>query len=397
MHFYEFVGLMALYVALMALCIDMVLPALPYLASDLQITVPNHVQYVIGSMFAGATIGQIVYGPLSDTYGRKITVYVGLIVFIAGSLICLAATDFAHMLIGRALQGFGAASPRVMSIAITRDKYQGREMARVSSIVMGVFIFVPALAPLIGQIFLSVMSWRMLFAVFLASAFIAMLWTNARLPETLHPEHRRPFNLAAIWSGIYEVLGNKVTLVYTISAGLTFAALVGYISTAQQVFQGYYKVGTWFPLYFAISALSIGAASAVNVMIVRRIGMRRICHYALLSIIVSSSAFLLLYCLQSHQTPLWIFMLYMPVTFFSVGLLFGNQNAIAMEPMGHMAGIAAAVIGFLSSGIAVAIGSQIGQLYNDTLFPLVGGFLVLGTTTFVLQSWLSRAERGQKT
>ncbi len=389
--FHEFVGLMALYVAMMALCIDMVLPALPIMGADLKVDTANHVQYVIGGMFVGATFGQIVYGPMSDTYGRKFTVYVGLVLFIAGSLLCLAAHNFALMMLGRVLQGFGAASPRVMSIAMTRDQYQGREMARVSSIVMGVFMFVPVLAPFIGQMILAVAPWRMLFVVFLVAAFLAMFWTNLRLPETLHEADRRAFDLKTIKAGIQEVVRNRTTLVFTLSSGLIFGALVSYISTAQQIFQDHYQVGDDFPVYFAISAISIGVASVVNTLIVRRVGMRRICNYALLAMMLASCAFLGFYIFNGYAAPLWLFMTYMPFTFFFIGLLFGNQNAIAMEPMGHLAGVAAAVIGCLSSAIAVVIGSQIGQLYNNTLVPLVGGFLVLSALAYGLQTWHNRA------
>lgn len=388
--FKEYVALMALLTALTALTIDTILPALPMIANDLDVVGENHVQYVISFLFAGLTLGQLVYGPISDSLGRKKTIYIGLAVFVAGSFISLFATNFTLMLIGRVMQGFGAASPRIVSIAMTRDLYEGRNMARVTSYIMGVFILVPVLAPALGQLILMVTYWRAIFALFVLCALGALVWIYTRLPESLPVEHRRRFGFAPIWTGARDVMRNKTTMGYTVCAGLVFGALIGYVSSAQQIFQDHYNVGEWFPLYFAISALSIGAASFFNSAIVIRFGMRRICHYALMGIMTTSSLFLLVSMAQDYNAPLWEFMIFAPVTFFCIGLLFGNFNAIAMEPMGHMAGIASALIGFYSSVISLVIGTVIGQSYNGTLIPILTGFLCLSVSAFLIQSWLNR-------
>lgn len=387
--FREFVLLSAMLMAITAMSIDTILPALPYIGSALRVADPNHAQYVVSFLFLGFTSGQILYGPFSDSFGRKPTIYAGFFFFILGSLLCLTAASFPMMLAGRLLQGFGAAAPRVVSISIARDLYVGRDMARVMSFVMAVFIFVPVIAPSIGEGILWIASWHWIFVLFIAMAVIAGAWVFFRLPETLHAEDKRPFAINAIWAGMKEVFKNKTTMIYTVCAGFVFAGLIGYISSVQQVFQDYFQVGKMFPLYFAVSALSIGAASLVNSAIVRRFGMHLLSFWALVAMIAASALFLV-YCLSVPRVPLIAFMLYAPSLFFAVGLLFGNLNAMAMEPMGHQAGIASAVIGCISSAISVALGTIIGQSFNDTLIPLVTGFLVMSAASFLLLSYESR-------
>ncbi|MBP7709517.1 MAG: multidrug effflux MFS transporter [Rickettsiales bacterium] len=388
--FVEFVTLMALYVALMAMSIDMVLPSLFLMGKEFGIADQNQMQYVIGVLFLGFTFGQIIYGPLADSFGRKPTVYFGLIIFAVGNVLSIAAQDYSMMLLGRFLQGFGAAAPRIVSIAIIRDLYKGRDMARVMSFIMTIFIIIPVVAPSIGQALLLVVSWRFLFGIFLAAAIIATIWTFLRLPETLKKQDVRPFNLPTIWKDLLVVLGNKFSLGYTICAGLVFGALIGYLASSRQIFQDYFLAGELFPIYFGISALSIGASSILNSMIVRKYGMKLLCHYALILMMVMSVALIAVSILQNHQVLLWQFMIFAVVTFFALGMLFGNLNALAMEPMGHIAGVAAAVTGCLSSGISAIIGTAIGQSYNNTLTPIFWGFLLLSSAAFFLQVWLAK-------
>lgn len=391
--FIEFVTLMALYVAIMALSIDMILPALFIMGQEFGVTDKNQMQYVIGILFLGFTCGQIIYGPVSDSFGRKPAIYIGLIIFTIGTILSLTATSFHTMLIGRFLQGLGAASPRTTGIAIIRDLYKGREMARVMSFVMTIFILIPIIAPSLGQLILLVASWRVLFIIFLATGLIAMTLTFFRLPETLKQQDIRPFNAKAIWGDFCKVISNKITLGYTICAGLAFGAMIGYLTSSRQIFQDYFQVGELFPLYFGTSALSIGIASFTNSMIVRRLGMKVICHHALMVMMTMSALFLPLVILQGSTVPLWQFMIYILITFFFIGLLFGNLNTLAMEPMGHLAGIASAVVGSLSSGISAVIGTVIGQSFNNTLVPMVTGFLLLTIAAFILQVWLGKRDK----
>lgn len=390
--FVEFVTLMALYVALMAMSIDMVLPSLFLMGEDFGIADQNQMQYVIGVLFLGFTFGQIIYGPLADSFGRKPTVYIGLVIFAVGNILSIMAQDYSMMLFGRFLQGFGAASPRIVSIAIIRDLYKGRDMARVMSFIMTIFIIIPVIAPSIGQALLFVVSWRFLFVIFLGAAIIATVWTFIRLPETLKKEDVRPFNLPTIWKDFLVVLNNKIALGYTICTGLVFGALIGYLASCRQIFQDYFQVGELFPIYFGISALSIGASSIVNSMIVKKYGMKLICHYAMILMMFMSAALIAVSLLQNQQVLLWQFMIFAVITFFAVGMLFGNLNALAMEPMGHIAGVAAAVTGCLSSAISALIGTAIGQSYNNTLTPIFYGFMLLTTAAFLLQKWLGKQQ-----
>jgi MFS transporter, DHA1 family, multidrug resistance protein len=390
--FPEFVTLMALYVALMAMSIDMILPALSLMGQEFHIIDENQTQYVIGILFLGFTIGQIIYGPAADSFGRKPTIYVGLVIFAFGSILCLSAKSFEMILLGRFLQGFGAASPRIVSIAIIRDLYKGREMARVMSFIMTIFIIIPVIAPSIGQAILLVANWHIMFFVFLFSSIIAMIWTFFRLPETLKPEDIRPFKPSAIWQDFLKILNNKTTIIYAICAGLVFGAMIGYLTSSRQIFQDYFKVGELFPIYFGISALSIGISSILNSMIVRHYGMKLICHHTLIIMINIAALFLAISIFQHHQIALWQFMTFALITFFCLGMLFGNLNALAMEPMGHLAGTASAIIGCLSSGTSAIIGTIIGQAYNNTLTPMILGFLILTITAFLLQ----RSIEGEK-
>lgn len=387
--FGEFIALMALYVALMAMSIDTILPALSIIGNEFGVTNENHAQYIIGVLFLGFTFGQIFYGPLADSFGRKKTVYVGVIIFIIGNILCTHTEEFSLMLLGRFLQGFGAASPRIMAVAITRDLYKGREMARVISFIMTIFLIIPVVAPSFGQSILFVASWKTIFNIFLLAAVIIMIWTYFRLPETLKKTDIKKFNFKVIIQDFSIVLKNKITLGYATCAGLIFGALTGYLISSRQIFQDYFETGELFPLYFAASAISLGIASLINSAIVRKYGMRLICEIGIIATIAMSAIFLPLSFMQD-QMPLWVFMIYILITFFCLGLQFGNLNALAMEPMGHYAGTASSVVGFISSGVSVATGTLIGQSYNNTLHPMFIGFLILSSFSFMILKLLKK-------
>ena len=386
----EFVALMALLISLTALSIDTILPALPLIGEDLGATGKNTQQYIVGFLFLGFTFGQIFYGPMSDSFGRKHSIYIGITIFLIGSIISILSPNFHAMLVGRFLQGIGVAAPRIISTAMIRDKYKGQDMARVMSFIMSVFILIPAIAPTLGQAILMVSNWRMIFAVLLCVSLVIMVWVYFRLPETLPRAQRNPFSLKTISHGVCEAIKHKVTFGYTVCTGLIFAMLIGYLNSAQQIFQEYYNTANMFPLYFGMIALSLGIASLLNSYILKFMSMQKICHYSLIAIMIVSGAFFALNLLNIQQIPLWQFMTYAITTFFFLGLLFGNLNAIAMEPMGHIAGVASTTIGVLSSAISIALGTIIGQLYAGTLLPVILGFLILSSTTFLLQILINK-------
>lgn len=388
--FAEFVTLMALMMSLVALSIDAVLPALTVIGTELGAGAANQSQLVIGVLFTGLALGQLFYGPLSDSWGRKRAIYLGYALFIVGCLIALFAHSFEQMLLGRLLQGLGVAGPRVVSLALVRDRYQGRVMARVMSFVMTIFILVPMIAPAFGQALMLIADWRAIFVAFLLVSMTTVCWFGYRLPETLAPENRRPLTRRMLWQGMCAVLGERITLGYTLAAGTVFGAFVGYLNSAPSIFQDLYQVGTLFPLYFALLGLSMMAASLLNSRLVMRYGMSRLCHCGLWAIMTLSCIFLIVVGFTHGTPPFWSFMLYLQVCFFFVGLLFGNLNAQAMEPVGKVAGMGAAVIGSLSTFISVPVGVLIGQCFNLTLWPLVIGFFVLSVSALMLIYWAER-------
>ena len=385
--FFEFVVLMAMIISMVALSIDAMLPALPNIAADLGVTRINDSQYVISILFAGMAIGQMIFGPMSDSVGRKYAINVGFAVFIVGCLVSLLAETFTMMLIGRFLQGFGAAGPRVVSIALVRDRYEGREMARVMSFVMTIFILVPIVAPALGQAILMFSDWRGIFWMFLVLSFIALSWFNLRQPETLLVENRIRFSIKQVLSDIKYICVIPAAMGYTIATGIIFGAFLGYLSSSQQIFQQQYHLGNQFVIYFGILAASLGLASLLNAQLVMRFGMRRLSHGATFFIVVLSVPFYFLAQHYSGSPPLWQVMAYLLTVFFFVGILFGNLNALAMEPLGSVAGLGAAVVGSLSTLISVALGVIIANAYNGTILPLVSGFALLSIGCLMVMGW----------
>jgi len=378
--------------ALTALSIDAMLPALSEIGLELGVTRANDSQLVISLLFLGIAAGQMFYGPLSDSIGRKPTIYIGFGLFGIGCLLSMLTTSFQLMLVGRVLQGLGVAAPRVVVLALVRDRYGGRTMAQVMSFVMAVFILVPVIAPSFGQVVLLVAHWRMIFAIYLLLVVVIGIWLAWRQPETLPPDRRIPFSLVRIGRAIREVFSHRPAFGYTVAIGLVSGAFIGYLNSAQQLFQVQYGLGQLFSLYFALLALSLGSASMTNARLVMRFGMRALSFRAMQSIGVLSVIFLAVAALTAGQPPLWSLTLYLLLTFFGVGLLFGNLNALAMEPLGHIAGVGAAVVGSLSTFISLLLGTFIGQSYNGTVFPLVGGFALLSITAIGVTRWIEAGE-----
>jgi DHA1 family bicyclomycin/chloramphenicol resistance-like MFS transporter len=385
--FGEFVALMATLTALVALSIDMILPALPAIGATLDVRRPNDNQLVISLLFLGFGLGQLLYGPLSDNTGRKPAVYVGLGLFISGCLLALFSRTFPVMLAGRFLQGLGVAGPRTMTIALVRDRFEGRSMARVMSLIMAVFILVPVVAPTMGQAVLGVSSWRTIFGVYLTMGLVACVWFGLRQEETLSSDRRIPFSIGRMAGAAREVLTHRLALGYTVAAGLVFGAFLGYLTSVQQILQQQYALGPRFPLYFAMLAVSLGGASFLNSRLVVRHGMRRLSRWSLRGVCAMSVTFAGVALAQSGHPSLWALMTYLMVSFFGIGLLFGNLNALAMQPLGHIAGTGAAIVGALSTLISMALGTSIGQSYDGTVLPVVAGFAVLSALAIAVMRW----------
>ena len=386
----EFIPLIALLMSLVALSIDAMLPALPAIGSDLGATQRNDAQLVVTSLFLGLGFGQLLFGPLSDFIGRKPAICAGLAMFMAGCIVSVFAPTFESMLAGRVLQGVGVAAPRVVTMALVRDQYEGRRMARIMSFAMAVFILVPAIAPALGQGIMWIADWRAIFVTFFAIAVIAFAWLAIRQPETLPAARRIPFSPRALGRSALKVLSNRAAMGYTIAAGFSFSPFIAYLSTAQQIFQDGYGVGALFPLYFGGLALAFGAASLVNGHLVMRFGMRRLSSVAALSVALISFVSWAGAFAFDGVPPLWMFIASLLLIFAAVALLFGNLNSLAMQPLGDVAGVGAALIACLSTLVSVPLGGFIGLRFDGTLYALLASFSLFGVGTFLAVRWASR-------
>lgn len=381
---FEFIVLVALLTSMVALSIDSMLPALGQMASELGATHPNDRQFILLGFFAGMTLGTLLFGPLSDALGRKPAILAGLAFFAGGAVLCIFAPSFPVLIAGRALQGFGAAGPRIVSIAMVRDGAKGAAMARVMSFVMSVFMLVPMLAPSLGQFMLLFSGWRSMFVLFIGMAALAALWLAFRQRETLEPENQRPLSGRSLAAGTWHFLCAPVSLGYTLASGALFGAFTCYLSTSQQIFVEQYQQGKLYPLWFGALALAMAIAMQVNARLVRHYPMELVSRRALaVSIVLSLAMVAITFATHGHP-PLWVLAVYFFGLFFCNGLMFGNFNAMALEAMGHMAGLAAALSGTLSSLVAVVLGTLAGQSYDGTMIPLSVAF-----ASFSLLSWIA--------
>lgn len=388
----EFITLMAALMSMVALSIDAMLPAIGLIGQDLVVENPNDVQLIISSVFLGMAFGLIVYGPISDSFGRKNAIYLGVSIFLVGCLISIFAQDFDQMLLGRILQGFGAAACRVVTIAMMRDKYAGKEMAKIMSLIMMVFIMVPALAPSMGQLILLFADWHGIFVLLFSVALLSTIWLYLRLDETLAEDKRAPFSLSNIKRGMIETIKHPEARTYTLGAGIMFGAFVGYLSSSQQILQVQFGTGELFSVYFGALALAIGFSSFANSKLVMRFSMESLCIAALL-VVLSTSLIYLSYSQLNPNAGLTSFMLYMLSTFFCFGILFGNFNSLAVHPLGHIAGVATSVISTVQTFISVFVGTYVGQHYDGTVTPLIFGFIACSSVTLTLVLWLRYSQK----
>lgn len=379
----EFVVLMAALMSIVALSIDAVLPALPKIGNYLNVSNANDNQKLITTIFLGLGIGQLIFGPLSDSFGRKPIVYAGFIVFVIASIICATTKNFEMMLFGRVLQGIGLASPRTMCIAMVRDTYEGDYMAKILSIVVMIFILVPVIAPTLGQFLMNHYDWKFIFTFNLTYGIIIMLWYWLRQPETLKEKYRIPYRLSLFKTGTIAFFKIKPAVIYTLLSGFITGSFMVYLSTSQQIFEKQYNLAEEFPLIFASLAISVGLSTFMNSQLVVRFGMRRIVSVALTAFVLIALVFIL--CFGFGNNPsIEILIIFFALQFFSIGFIFGNLRALAMQPMGHIAGIGSALNGFISTVMAVPIANFIGSFVYDSVTPLFIGFLVCGAVSLLL-------------
>jgi MFS transporter, DHA1 family, multidrug resistance protein len=374
MGFPEFVVAIASIMALNPFAMDMMMPALPNIASTFQIPVPNRLQEVLSVFLIGFGLGQVVMGTLSDRFGRRPVLLGGMIVYCVASVLAISAPSFEGLLLARVLQGLGTSATRVIATSIVRDCYTGRRMASVMSLAMMVFIAVPVIAPSFGQAVMLLTGWRGIFAVLTVYGTLALIWSALRMPETLPPSERKPLVLSGILSAFRQTLTNRQTLGYAVAAGAVQGALFGFVFTAQQVFTGIYQLGRYFPLAFAAIAVGIAVAGFINARLVGRIGMRVMSHTALIGFVVVAAV--MFGAVNVTTLPLPAFMALSALMMFAFGLMFANFTTMAMEPQGHIAGTASSLYGSITTLLGIGIGTVIGQDYDGTLLPFATGFFV---------------------
>lgn len=370
-----------------ALAIDALLPALDIIGIDIGSTQAVDNQLLVTMIFLGLGVGPLVFGPLSDSMGRKPIVYMGFALFIAASFICVLATSLEMMILGRILQGIGLSAPRTIAIAIIRDRYSGDYMARIMSFVTVVFLLVPIVAPAMGKLVLDYYNWQGIFYVQVIISALVSIWFWRRQPETLAGEHRVIFSNRIILKGFREVLRQKRTMGYTLVSGFVVGSFLIYISSSQQIFHDQYGLKEEFPYIFAGLAIAIGAAIFLNGTLVLRFGMEKLVNISLIGFFGVSLLYVLLFYGSSNPSVEVLF-LFFGLQFFAIGFLFGNLRALAMEPVGHIAGIAAAITGFISTIMAVPISTFIGGYIVDTALPLFVGFLICGALSILVLVYL---------
>ncbi len=386
----ELVAMVAALSALNALSIDIMLPALPLMGADFGLTTDNDRQLIVIAYVALFGISQLVYGPLADAFGRRSVLIYALGIYVAGSVLCVFAPSFELFLAARLMQGIGAAATRVISVAVVRDLMEGRRMAQVMSMAMTVFMIVPIVAPGLGQLILFVAPWRWIFGVLLIYSLAVLVWTLIRLPETLRPENRTPFNAKAITAAYASVLRERQTVGYMFATTFITGCLFGYITSSEQLFVDVFHLGPAFPLAFASIAIAISCGTFLNSRLVIRHGMRRLSHATIIGMTLTATA--LVAFAEFGLANFWVFMALLALTFAMFGLTASNFNALAMEPVGRVAGSASALYGAITATGGSIVGAFIGRAFDGTILPFAIGLAATGALTLMAVLWTERGK-----
>jgi DHA1 family bicyclomycin/chloramphenicol resistance-like MFS transporter len=382
MGFKQFVAFVAAVMATNALAIDTMLPALPVIGQALGIVTDNERQWIVTAYLLGFGAAQIVYGTLADRYGRRPVLLFALGVYALFSAVAGFAGTFGVMLVARVLQGIGAAGTRVLAISIIRDRYAGRQMARVMSLAFIVFLAVPIAAPSLGQLIMRVAPWPAIFFALAVFAATVVIWAAIRLPETLHEEDRLAICAPRILGAFRLALSERQAVGYMLAMTVMIGGLFGYINSVQQVFSDVFHAAPLFPMIFGLSAVFMAASSLLNARIVGRLGMHRVSHGALLGYVLVAAVHAAV--AWSGRETLWAFAICQSLMLFCLGLVAPNFGALAMEPLGHIAGTASSVQGFVTTVGGALVGFAIGQQFDGTALPMTLGFVVFGSAALVI-------------
>jgi DHA1 family bicyclomycin/chloramphenicol resistance-like MFS transporter len=385
----EFLILIAALMACQAFAVDAMLPALPTIAAALRVTDANHMQWVIAAYTGGLGIGQLFWGVLSDRFGRRPILLAGLAAYMVAASLCGLAGSFVALLAWRFVHGLAAAA-MVVSRSMVRDVYSGRQMARVMSLTFIVFLLVPIIAPSFGQLLLWFLDWRFLFITFSIFGIAVWLWVLLRLPETLHPEFRYTLTVDHVVTATRRVIADRASFWYTLAQTVIFGSVLAYVSTVQQIFETVFKRPALMPAMFALCSLVMAAGSFTNARIVERFGMRRVSQTGLLLYILAAALHIAV--VMAGEESIASFVLLQSLTLAFIGFLGANFGAMAMEHMGPVAGLAAALQGSFSSVGGAIVGATVGHFFNGTTLPLAIGLLCCGS--FALACVLA-AERGR--
>ncbi len=382
----EFIALMAMLFATIAFSIDAMLPALPEIADELTPDAPNRAQLILTSFVFGMGVGTLFTGPISDAFGRRPVILGGALVYIVASIVAWQAQTLELMLAARVVQGLGAAGPRVVSLAIIRDLYEGRRMAQMMSFIMLVFTLAPAVAPALGAGIIAFFDWRMIFGAFVLFSLTSAAWLALRQAETHPPERRRPFRAKTLWAGIVEVMSLRQVVVVILILSLTFGMLFGLLSSIQPIFDQTFGRGHSFHLWFALIAAIAAMGNVLNARIVMAMGMRRVASLAFVAQMALTGSFVIFASLSDwgSAAAFGIFVAWASGVFCMVGLTVGNLNALAMVPLGHIAGMAASVIGAFSTVAALVIAIPVGLAFDGTPLPVAAGVLACSILAWLL-------------
>lgn len=372
----EFVALLAMMLASVAFSIDSMLPALPQIGAELSPNAVEKAPLILSMFLLGMGLGTFITGPLSDAFGRKRVILGSSALFILGAAVAYVSQSFEMVLVARLVQGLGASGPRVVTNAIVRDRFSGRQMAKIMSIIMMIFVTVPAIAPLLGSFIIEWSGWRGIFIAFILFSATFTIWMMLRLPETLPVASRRPLRLGLMWRAAKEVLGHPVVRLSIVVQALISGTLFLTLMLVQPVYDIVYGRGDEFPYWFFGVAIVAGSASLLNALLVVRFGMWKLITWSIAAQIVLAGSFVA-FDLGNGIYGFYFFLFWQTGIFFQAGLSFGNLNAIAMEPMGHIAGMAASIISAFSTVGAVAISGPIGTRFNGSETILIVSVLIL--------------------